>query len=207
VAVFLHVAGFLAMNALAVWVEARPAPSLPDALISRIPYLPWVDRYNYVLWSVVVLPLAGALALRDVRRFCRWNVSAGLLALARGVCIALTGLGPVAGADPHAGMTVTERLHAYVALITLNHVGAPFALTKDLFFSGHTATTFLLLLYVWGEPKLRPWAVVGHLLVVTSVFFAHLHYSIDVLGAYAMTFSLFALREARWGAARTIESS
>jgi hypothetical protein len=34
-----------------------------------------------------------------------------------------------------------------------------------------------------------------HLLVVASVFLAHLHYTIDVIGAYAITFTLFALRE------------
>ena len=35
----------------------------------------------------------------------------------------------------------------------------------------------------------------GHVLVVATVFLAHLHYTIDVLGAYAMTFSLFCLFE------------
>ena len=38
--------------------------------------------------------------------------------------------------------------------------------------------------------------LVLHLLVVASVLFAHLHYSIDIVGAYAITFALFALREA-----------
>jgi hypothetical protein len=31
--------------------------------------------------------------------------------------------------------------------------------------------------------------------VVLSVFLSHLHYSIDVVGAYAITFSIFVLRE------------
>jgi hypothetical protein len=38
--------------------------------------------------------------------------------------------------------------------------------------------------------------LVGHVLVVASVFLAHLHYTIDVVGAYAITFSLFVLFEA-----------
>jgi membrane-associated phospholipid phosphatase len=69
-------------------------------------------------------------------------------------------------------------------------------LTKDLFFSGHTATTLLLLLYAWRDPPLRWAMLVGHVAVVASVFFSHLHYTIDVVGAYAITFSLFVLREA-----------
>ncbi len=68
-------------------------------------------------------------------------------------------------------------------------------LTQDLFFSGHTATTFLLVLYVWRSPPLRIAALAAHLLVVASVFLSHLHYAIDVAGAYAVTFAIFALRE------------
>ncbi|HET7823855.1 MAG TPA: phosphatase PAP2-related protein, partial [Anaeromyxobacter sp.] len=68
-------------------------------------------------------------------------------------------------------------------------------LTKDLFFSGHTATTFLLLLYLWPSRRLRWAALAGHVLVVLSVFLSHLHYTIDVLGAYAVALAVFALRE------------
>jgi len=75
--------------------------------------------------------------------------------------------------------------------------GARLYLTKDLFFSGHTSSTFLLLLYVWRYRVLRWWMLTGHVLVVASIFFSHLHYTIDVIGAYAITFSLFALREWR----------
>ena len=68
-------------------------------------------------------------------------------------------------------------------------------LTKDLFFSGHTATTFVLLLYLWRFPRLRVPATVAHVAVVASVLFSHLHYAIDVAGAYAVAFSIFVLRE------------
>lgn len=198
-AVGFRLACFALMNALAVWVEARPAPSLPDALLSRIPYVPVVDRYNYLLWAVAYLPIAFLLLARDPRRFIRYNFAAGGLALLRGLCIAATGLGPVHGADLHAGMSGSARVSAFVALVTLNHFGAaPFALTKDLFFSGHTSTTLLLLLYVWRDRLLRGWALVGHVGVVATVFLAHLHYTIDVLGAYAVTLALFALLEADW---------
>ncbi len=45
------------------------------------------------------------------------------------------------------------------------------------------------------ELRLRAPAIAAHVLVVASVFLAHLHYAIDVAGAYAVTFALFALRE------------
>jgi hypothetical protein len=140
----------------------------------------------------------------DAERFIRYMVTSGFLALIRGVCIWVTGLGAVTGKDLHAGMDDGTRWDAFLHLVTPfgffdTEAGARVYLTKDLFFSGHTATTFLLLLYVWKFPKLRAAMLVTHVLVVASVFLAHLHYTIDVIGAYAITLSLFTLREGRVG--------
>lgn len=190
---------FALMVWLALGAESRPAPSLPDAVLARVPYVAWVDRFNFLLWALGYVPVAIALWLFDVKRFCRYMVTSGWLSLARGVCIAVTGLGPVNGADVNVGMSSEQRIRAFLALISPIGVffrNVPHAyLTKDLFFSGHTATTALLLFYVWKFPRLRWPMLFAHLLVVASVFFAHLHYTIDVLGAYACAFSLFVLRE------------
>ncbi len=194
--------------ALALWLilfaEPRASPSLPDALLPHIPYVEWIARYNYVLWLAGYVPIALWLGWLDSKRFIRYMISSGLLAIVRAVCILATGLGPVHGADVNAGMTDETRIAAFWQLVTPAGLFAPDGvarvyLTKDLFFSGHTATTFLLLLYVWPYAKAR-WAMLAaHVLVVASVFFAHLHYTIDVLGAYAVTFTLFALREWKVG--------
>lgn len=185
---------------LALWAEARPAPSLPDAVLAVVPYVAWVDRYNYLLWLFAYVPVGLWLLWKEPERFIRYMVSAGLLAVIRGLCIAATGLGPAHGADVNAGLSVEARAAAFWQLATPFGLFAPGGaaqvyLTKDLFFSGHTATTLLLLLYVWPNPKLRWPMLAAHVLVVISLFFAHLHYSIDVIGAYAITFSLFVLRE------------
>ncbi|MGQ0503985.1 MAG: phosphatase PAP2-related protein [Myxococcaceae bacterium] len=187
------------MTWLILLAEARPAPTLPDALLSRVPYVGWVDRSNYLLWLGAYVPLALLLLYRDLNRFCRYMVSAGWIALLRGLCILATGLGPVHGADVNAGMGAARRWQALFEILSpIDFFGRGAArtyLTKDLFFSGHVSTTFLLLLYLWPFPRLR-WAMLTtHLLVVASVFFSHLHYTIDVIGAYAITFSLFAVRE------------
>lgn len=190
---------------LALWAEARPAPTLPDALLEQVPYLPWVDRYNYLLWLVAYVPIALTLLSVDAERFIRYMWTAGGLAVIRGLCIVATGLGPVHGADVHAGMDAATRWRAFFDLATpvgffSPDGGARVYLTKDLFFSGHTATTLLLLLYVWRFPKLRWPMLAAHVVIVASVFFSHLHYTIDVIGAYAITLAVFALREGRLGA-------
>ncbi len=189
------------MMALCLVAEGRPAPHLPDLLIDRIPYLPWVDRWNnwILFWSYV--PLSLALLFLSPGRYCRYTVTSGLVSLLRGGCILLTGLGPVRGADVNAGLPLPTLIQALPELISPGGLllrDAPHLyMTKDLFFSGHTAVTFLLLLYFWGWPdrRMRVLALVGHVVVVGSVFLAHLHYSIDVVGAYAIAFSIFVLRE------------
>lgn len=198
---------YVAMTALALWNERRPAPTLPDLVLERLPYLPWVDRVNYLMWLVLYLPLALALLLSEPRRWVRYMVTGGLVSLARGLSIAVTGLG---APDPaHAGPGIGGR----DLWSTLAELASPLGvfqrdaiaayLTKDLFFSGHAATTFLLWLYLRHRPGLRWAALAAHGLVVASVMLAHLHYAIDVVGAWAVTFALYVLREG-WPAPRPV---
>ncbi len=206
-AVVFRWACYVAMTALALWNERRPAPTLPDLVLQRLPYLPWVDRANYLLWLGLYLPLALSLLFLEPRRWTRYMVTGGLVSLARGCTIALTGLGVP---DPaHAGPGLGGR-DFWSALVELASPLGVFQrdaiavyLTKDLFFSGHAATTFLLWLYLRHRPGLRWVALAAHGLVVASVMLSHLHYAVDVAGAWAVTFALYVLREG-WPAPRPV---
>jgi len=190
---------YAAMTAAAVVNELRPAPTLPDAVLARVPYVAWVANANYLLWLAVYLPLSLALLLASPRRFVRYTVTAGLVSLARGATLLATGLGAPDPARAGPGIAGRDPVEAFLELLSPWDVFANDAmaayLTKDLFFSGHTATTLLLLLYLWPFRRLRVAGVAGHALVVASVFLSHLHYTIDVAGAYAVAFAIFALRE------------
>lgn len=198
-ALAFRAAAYAVMTAAAVWNELRPAPTVPDLVLAHVPFVPWVANANYLLWLLVYLPLSLALLWASPRTFARYTVTAGLVSLARGATIVMTGLGTPDPANAGPGIAGLDPLAAYLDLLSPWDVFANDAmaayLTKDLFFSGHTATTFLLLLYVWRSPRLRWPALAGHVLVVLSVFLAHLHYTIDVAGAYAVAFAIFALRE------------
>ena len=204
-AVAFRYAAYAAMTALALHAELRPAPTLPDLVLERLPYVPWVDRANYWIWLLVYVPLAAALLWREPARWVRYMVTGGLVSLARGVTIALTGLGVP---DPlHAGPGIGARDFATAFAELLSPVGVfergaiAAYLTKDLFFSGHVATTFLLWLYLRGRGALAPVALAASLLVTATVLLAHIHYAIDVVGAWAVTFAIFVLREG-WPAPR-----
>jgi hypothetical protein len=70
-----------------------------------------------------------------------------------------------------------------------------FASGGDLFFSAHTGLAFLLALVFWKSMPLR-W-----LFIFWSVFFGvvvllgHLHYTIDVLSAFFITYTIYHLAE------------
>lgn len=198
-AVALRIGCYAAMTAAAVWNELRPAPTLPDLVLSHLPYVPLVARWNYVLWLSFYVPVAGLLLWSAPRTFVRYMVTGALVSLARGATLLVTGLGVPDPVHAGPGLAGHDPLRAWLALVSPWQVFARDAmaayLTKDLFFSGHTATTFLLVLYARGRPRLQAVALAGHALVVASVFLAHLHYTIDVLGAYAVTYAIYVLRE------------
>lgn len=189
------------MLALCLLNEARPAPHLPDVVLDQFTPVEWLLRWNYSLWLAAYLPAALWLWRLDRSRFVHFLYVGGLISLVRGLCINLTGLGPVTGPDLNAGLSFAEGVAAWWSVVNpLAVVGdAPhLALTKDLFFSGHTATTFLLYLYARPLPKLAVVALVGHVVTVAVVILSHLHYTIDIVGAWAITYSIYRLTVDRW---------
>lgn len=190
---------YAVMTVLALANERRPAPSLPDLVLERVPYVTWLDEINYVAWLCVYLPISLALLWLEPQRWVRYMITGGIVSLARGACIVLTTLGPPDPARAGAGLGGRSFLEALLELLSPLGVfvdgSARAYLTQDLFFSGHTATTFLLVLYAWHRPRLRALALCGHAVTVATVMCSHLHYSIDVVGAWAVTFAIFALRE------------
>ena len=194
-------ASYAAMSALALAGERRPGPTLPDLVLERLPYLAWVDRANYLAWLALYLPLNVVLLLAEPARWVRYMVTGAIVALARGVCVVLTTLGPPDAGRPRADLASASFAEAWWELVSplgvFGRDSIAVFLSQDLFFSGHAATTFLLVLYLWHRQALRWVALAAHAAVVASVLVAHLHYSIDVVGAWAVTFAVYALRE--WG--------
>ena len=61
----------------------------------------------------------------------------------------------------------------------------------DLFFSGHTGLPFLLALIFWKDKIIRNIFLFFSLSFAIVVLLAHLHYSIDVLSAWFITYSIY----------------
>lgn len=66
------------------------------------------------------------------------------------------------------------------------------ALTKDLFFSGHTATLFILFLTA-DDRLFRGIFLLSTILVAVSVLMQNVHYSIDVFAAIFFTYACYQI--------------
>lgn len=72
--------------------------------------------------------------------------------------------------------------------------GSGNTLTKDLFFSGHTATLFIL--YLVSENKIiKIIFLISTILVAVFVLLQHVHYTIDVFAAIFFTYACYSLLE------------
>lgn len=60
-----------------------------------------------------------------------------------------------------------------------------------LFFSGHTGLPFLLCLMFWDDRVLRYLFLTASVVFGTSMLLGHLHYSIDVLAAFFITYAIY----------------
>lgn len=93
------------------------------------------------------------------------------------------------------------------AFITLTHIGPfptqiasdslssgiikTFMFGNDLFFSGHTGLPFLMALVFWDNVRLRIIFIASSVMFGAVVLMGHLHYSIDVLSAFFITYTIF----------------
>jgi hypothetical protein len=70
-----------------------------------------------------------------------------------------------------------------------------FTFDGDLFFSGHTGLPFLMALIFWKNIYLRILFLISSVVFGVTVLLAHLHYSIDVLAAFFITYSIYHIAE------------
>ncbi len=109
---------------------------------------------------------------------------------------------------PFAGKSIALFIITRSIFISMTHIG-PFPsqiaihsdiLSKltfggDLFFSGHTGLPFLLALIFWQNKTIRNIFIAFSLFFAVVVLLAHLHYTIDVMSAFFITYTIFHIAE------------
>jgi hypothetical protein len=166
---------FLAYIHFLHWIELRPGVVLHDPLLASF-------QPRKVTWMVFGL-VYGALVLGVGSLSTR--PTALLIALQSYALIVAVRMAAMyfVPLDPPLGMISLKD--PFVALFATGPV-----LTKDLFFSGHTATLFILFLTAQHR-VLRVVFLLATVVVGAGVIWQHVHYTVDVLAAPFIVFGCY----------------
>ncbi|NQV76513.1 MAG: phosphatase PAP2 family protein [Bacteroidetes bacterium] len=156
-------------------IEKRNGISFNDYLLS---WLPAYDLSIYiftVIWSMTLFTLSRF--KQDPNIFLTFLWGFILINLSRFVSIGLIPLNAPADLIP---------IHDPIS----NHFYGPKFITKDLFFSGHTAAMFLMFLCLKKRTD-KILALLATIIIGISVLIQHVHYTIDVIMAPVITYFLW----------------
>lgn len=164
------------------WIQKRKGIQLNDWVLNQIPSI----NFSYPIFSIIYVGVIYLLfqLLKEPKKFLwfawAFNLETSLRFLTI-YCIPL---------DPPIDLIV---LHDPLAEIFI--YGENLAITKDLFFSGHTATMVFICSFLPTKLE-RNIAVLFTLILIFLLLFQHIHYTIDIVGAIAFTlFSIWASKK------------
>ncbi|MEJ0021884.1 MAG: phosphatase PAP2-related protein [Candidatus Doudnabacteria bacterium] len=161
------------------YATERASMPVTDLILSNIRVY---DVDGIIIYGAVLLIIFSILVLfYDPKRIPFTLKALALFIVIRSIFVSLTHLGPFSPQD------VIDSTHIF------NFLG--FGTTADLFFSGHTGIPFLLALIYWNNIKLRWTYLAISAVFAVSVLLGHLHYSIDVLAAFFITYTIFHIAQ------------
>lgn len=147
-----------------------------DIVLSNLPVL---DVDGVIIFiALLLLSILTIYLITEPKKIPFTLKGVALFILIRSVFINLTHLGPF---TPQLVVTANPILS-----LGLGNAG-------DLFFSGHTGLPFLAALAFWENRALRIVFLVGSFVLGLCVLLGHFHYSIDVLGAFFITYTIYTI--------------
>lgn len=161
------------------YIENRNGIQLNDFILNSIPAYDVSLPTFLIIWSMFMVFLYRAIYDPTLLLLFLWGFI--FLSISRFISIYLVPLNPpeqlIALRDPITNIFYGKK-HGFI--------------TKDLFYSGHTSTQFLMCLcFTKRSDKIL--ALISTVLVGTLVLIQHVHYSIDVIAAPILTYVVFLL--------------
>ncbi|VVB78876.1 Uncharacterised protein [uncultured archaeon] len=174
--IFLLIAVILDLTA-GNYVTRTPAVAASDLVLDHIPVVDLDFFYVYGIITVIAVLFLYPLFFK-VNNFHKVIAQFSLLVMIRSIFICFTHLAlPTDALDFHV-----PQIFSY------------FNFKNDLFFSGHAAIPFLGFL-LFPEKKIRYFFLFFSILLSGVVLLMHVHYTIDVLSAFFITFGTFKIGE------------
>ncbi len=177
--IFLVAVSLVTQFFVSGYVNSLPSVPVTDLILSNLG--PYDVGGVFVYGSVLILFIGIFVGLRRPNCIPFTLKSIALFTLIRSVFVTLT----------HISMFPT---HVVIDSPFFNQgVFNGIFTGNDLFFSGHTGLPFLLALMYWQHRNERTTFLGFSILFAIVVLLGHIHYSIDVLSAYFITFSIFQI--------------
>jgi hypothetical protein len=156
-------------------IETRNGPVLNDWVLAHLPAYDVSVPIFAIIWGMGLLMAIRAFYKPAICNTYIWTLV--LVCIARFISLTLVKLDPPAGLIP-----LVDPLSSYF----YGHA----AITKDLFFSGHTST--MVLIYLNLERKTdKIIAFIAALVVMFLLLIQHIHYTMDVLAAPVIVYCLY----------------
>lgn len=162
------------------WIETREGKQLNDLVLD------WLPSYNLSIPIFALIWTTAAIIVTQIVKqpsiFLTFLYGFILLSLSRFITITSFPLNP------------PNNLIPLIDPISNSFYGDKF-ITKDLFYSGHTATQFLMFLNL-KKTWQKGFALFSSLAIGCMVLVQHVHYTIDVLFAFVFAYLVHLL--AKW---------
>ena len=174
----LLLAGFV-INALAgTFATSRASNHVADIILSNLPVINVDDFFVYgpiIFWAVL-----SVYCLLDPKKIPFWLKSTALFIVIRSVFMVMTHIGPFPDRINLDAFSLFSNINFYI-----------FNSGADLFFSGHTGLPFLSALIFWDNFRLRLFCLFSAVFFGIIVLLGHLHYTIDVISAFFITYTIY----------------
>ena len=159
------------------YIQHRSGIVLNDWILNFIPQYDVSIPIFCFLWSVVILAVFRAIQAPHFLIISGWTCL--LLCISRIISISLVPLNLPKGLiyldDPITGIFYGNQ-----------------SITKDLFYSGHTATVFLIFLCLKNKYH-KAYALIATVAIAILLLVQHAHYTIDVVAAPFFTYLIYLL--------------
>ncbi len=156
-------------------IEARDGYQVNDWLLRQMPSINLSIPIFSLIWFCAILTIVQAVKYPKFFLLFLWAYI--FLCISRVITISIFTLNP------------PNNLVPLVDPIANAFYGGKF-ITKDLFYSGHTATVFLMYLCFQKHWHKRV-ALIASICIGVMVLFQHVHYSIDVFAAFPITYFIY----------------
>lgn len=165
------------------FIQKRDGVQLKDPILNLLP----AQNHSYFIFGIIYLSVIYLIIqlLKNPQRFTWFAWAFNIETTFRFICIYFIPLNPP-----------LQLVELHDPLAELFIYGENLAITKDLFFSGHTATMIFVCYFLNG--KTEKWiAYIATVLLIVLLLLQHIHYSIDIAGAFLFTaISIFLAKKA-----------